>query len=117
MSDAPAATLDSLAQQHMEILTQLLTARADYSILLATVRRMDAATSGLLGEAHSLHGRLSRFAPLRDSVLNRFSEFEDVVDAHFNDHLLRLETRLDQLSQGLEERLNRIEMLLEDREP
>jgi hypothetical protein len=54
-------TLELLAGQQARILDELANMRADHTVLLAIVQRMDATLGGLLGEVRALHGQIGRF--------------------------------------------------------
>jgi hypothetical protein len=63
------ATLDFLAQQQTRILAELADARserandrADMTVLVAIVQRLDASVQGLTNEVRALHGQIGRFA-------------------------------------------------------
>ena len=68
MSEAPV-TLEFLARQQTQILAELANLRADHTVLLAIVHRMDATMGGLLGEVRALHGQIGRFG--QRAVANR----------------------------------------------
>ena len=55
-------TLEFLAQQQARILTELADMRADMTVLLAIVQRLDASVQGLTNEVRALHGQIGRFA-------------------------------------------------------
>ena len=62
-------TLDFLAQSQAKILAELSDARAeradmraDMTVLLAIVQRLDASVMGLTNEVRALHGQIGRFA-------------------------------------------------------
>jgi HAMP domain-containing protein len=62
-------TLDFLAQQQVKILAELAEARselanqrADMTVLLAIVQRLDLSVQGLTNEVRALHGQVGRFA-------------------------------------------------------
>jgi hypothetical protein len=54
-------TPEFLAGQQARILDELANMRADHTVLLAIVQRMDATMGGLLGEVRALHGQIGRF--------------------------------------------------------
>lgn len=62
-------TLDFLARQQLEMLTELRSMREDLEVTAATVRRMDGTLSGLVGEIRALSAQQSR-------LRNRFDENE-----------------------------------------
>lgn len=54
--------LDFLVQQQSKIIAELADMRADMTVLLAIVQRLDASVQGLTTEVRALHGQISRFA-------------------------------------------------------
>ena len=72
MSDTPPVTLEFLARQQAQILSELANMRADHTVLLAIVQRVDATLGGLLGEVRALHGQIGRFG-------HRVEHLEQVV--------------------------------------
>ena len=66
-------TLEFLAQQQARILSELAdlrSERADMTVLLAIVQRLDATVGGLTTEVRALHGQIARFR-------NRLDQMED----------------------------------------
>ena len=62
MSDSPTpATLEFLASQQAKIISGLADQRADTTVLLAIVQRMDGTMQGLLGELRAPDGQISHF--------------------------------------------------------
>jgi predicted nucleic acid-binding Zn-ribbon protein len=69
------ATWELLAQQQARILSELGSARAeradmraDMTVLLAIVQRLDATVSGLTTEVRALHGQIARFRNRLDQM-------------------------------------------------
>jgi hypothetical protein len=58
MSDP--VTLDFLAQQQAKTINELSDMRADMTVLLAIVQRLDGTVGGLTGEMRALHGQIGR---------------------------------------------------------
>jgi hypothetical protein len=61
-------TLEFLAQQQARILSELADMRADMTVLLAIVQRLDATVSGLTTEVRALHGQIARFRNRLDQM-------------------------------------------------
>ena len=57
MTDAPAATLEFLAEQQAKVLAEMADQRANIETLLTIVQRLDATVSSLLDEVHALQAR------------------------------------------------------------
>jgi len=55
-------TLDFLAQQQAQIINELANQRADMTVLLAIVQRLDLSVQGLTNEVRALHGQVGRLA-------------------------------------------------------
>ena len=68
-------TLEFLAQQQVRILSDLAhlcaeraDMRADMTVLLAIVQRLDATVGGLTTEVRALHGQIARFRNRLDQM-------------------------------------------------
>jgi HAMP domain-containing protein len=68
-------TLEFLAQQQARILSELgdlraerADTRADMTVLLAIVQRLDATVGGLTTEVRALHGQIARFRNRLDQM-------------------------------------------------
>ena len=55
-------SLDFLGEQQARVLAELGDMRADMTVLLAIVQRLDASVQGLTNEVRALHGQVGRFA-------------------------------------------------------
>lgn len=61
-------TLEFLAPQQVQIIKELADQRADMTVLLAIVKRMDATMAGLTAEVRALHGQIARFRHRLDQL-------------------------------------------------
>jgi len=61
-------TLDFLAPQQARIIKEMADMRADMTVLLAIVQRLDATATGLIGEVRALHGQIRRFRHQLDQI-------------------------------------------------
>lgn len=59
MSDQPI-TLEFLARQQTQVLTELGTLRDDVQVLTAIVQRLDGTLSGAVAEIRAMHAQYSR---------------------------------------------------------
>ena len=57
MTDAPAATLEFLAEQQAKMLAEIADQRADIDTPLMIIQRLDATVGSLLDEVHALQAR------------------------------------------------------------
>jgi len=68
MEHGGSGDLGFIAQQQARILGELADVRADMTVLLAIVQRLDATIGGLTTEVRALHGQIGRFRHRLDQM-------------------------------------------------